>query len=202
MLELLDAVRTIARNGLAYSRDPYDRERYERLLDLACDQYEHVVGLPSEQVRARFMAELGHITPKVGADAAIFDEHGRILLMQRSDDHTWCLPCGWVEPGETPAESAQREVLEETGLRVRVDALVDVFTRRPGTGYGPHASIAVVYLCTMIGGQLRLSHEGLDLRFSVIDEVDEWHEMHERYARGALSAWDSRRQVPELHENH
>src|SRR5919108_5010859 len=97
ILPLLDELRTIARNGLTYATNSYDIERYQRLLDLACAYYGQALDLPPVEVRRRLSAELGYITPKVGADAALFDDEGRILLVLRADDERWCLPCGWVE---------------------------------------------------------------------------------------------------------
>jgi 8-oxo-dGTP pyrophosphatase MutT (NUDIX family) len=189
---LLEELQTIARNGLHYATDPYDRERYNRLLELVSAYYGAALELPAEEARQRLTGELGQITPKVGADAAIFDDAGRILLHLRADDRRWCLPCGWVEPNETPAEAAVREAYEETGLEVRPLELVDVFTRLPSVEYGPHTMIAVVYLCEITGGELRLSHEGLDLRYWVIDEVTDWHANHRDYALSAYQHWRAR----------
>ena len=116
ILPLLDELQTIARTGLNFTESPYDRERYERLLQLAVEYYGQALDLPPADVRERLAQELGYITPKVGAEAAIFDEEERILLVQRSDDQRWCLPCGWVDPNETPAQVAVRETREEVGL--------------------------------------------------------------------------------------
>ena len=188
-LPLLDELQTIARNGLAYATNPYDLERYQRLLTLATTYYAHIFELPIEEVRERLGAELGYITPKVGAEAALFDDTGRILLMLRADDQRWCLPCGWVEPNESPAEAAMREAREETGLIVRTVRLVDVFTRKPNIGYGPHTAVAIIYLCEVIGGTLEGSHEGLDVRYWRIEDVPVWHEMHQQYALAAHATW-------------
>jgi len=188
----LDELQTIARNGLAYADNPYDRDRYRRLLELASAYYGQVLDVPPAAVLDRFAAELGYITPKVGADAAIFDPLGRILLVLRSDDGKWCLPCGWVEPNESPLEAAARETKEETGLNVRPLRLVDVFTRKPNVGYGPHTAIAVVYLCEVVGGTLQGSHEGRDLRYWQIEDVPAWHELHQHYAVAAHAAWRAR----------
>src|SRR5690348_8710319 len=68
ILPLLDELRTIALNGLNYTENPYDRERYERLLALASQYYGQAVNLPPEEARQRLAAELGYVTPKVGAD--------------------------------------------------------------------------------------------------------------------------------------
>jgi ADP-ribose pyrophosphatase YjhB (NUDIX family) len=186
ILALLDELQTIARNGLAYSTNPYDTERYGRLLELAVNYYTKTLDVPADEVKKKFAAELGYITPKVGAEAAIFNDDARILLLRRSDDKTWCLPCGWVEPNESPAQAAVRETKEETGLDVQVLGLVNVFTRLPNTGHGPHTAVAVVYLCDIIGGSLQISHEHTGVRYWDVEEVPNWHELHEQYARAAL----------------
>jgi len=188
-LLFLDELRTIARNGLTYAQNEYDRQRYERLLDLTSQQYAAYLDLPTGLVKERLQAELGYITPKVGADAAIFDDEGRILLQQRVDDQRWCLPCGWLEPNESPQEAVVRETWEETGLHVRPVDLVGVFTRRPDPAWGLFTMVAVCFLCQVTGGELTLSHEGLDLRYWPLNEVPVWHATHEFYARKAYNLW-------------
>lgn len=192
ILPLLDELQTIARNGLTYSTSPYDQARYERPLEVASDYYGRVLDLPSAEVARRLSSEFGYITPKVGAEAAIFDAEGRILLMLRADDRLWCLPCGWVEPNESPAETAVRETREESGLEVRILQLVDVFTRKPSIEHGVHTAVAVVYLCEIIGGTLTISHEGIELRYWKVEEVPIWHELHHTYAVAARTAWRAR----------
>jgi ADP-ribose pyrophosphatase YjhB (NUDIX family) len=189
ILPLLDELQTIARTGLNFTESPYDRERYERLLQLAVEYYGQALDLPPADVRARLAQELGYITPKVGAEAGVFDEEGRILLVQRSDDQRWCLPCGWVDPNETPAQAAVRETREEVGLEVRIVRLVDVLTRLPSAETGPHTAVAVIYLCEITGGEIVLSHECLDARYWRIEDVPIWHELHQRYAEAARNCW-------------
>lgn len=195
---LLDQLQHIARNGLTYSQNPYDLERYEKLLALTTQSYSELLNQPAEEIKTAFTAELGHITPKVGADAAIFNDAGEILLMERVDGSGWCLPCGWVEPLERPFEAAVREVWEETGLVVEVKQLVGVFSRMPSPKFGPHTMIAVVHLCQVVGGDLTLSHEGLDLRYWPIDDMTNWHGIHEKYARAAYQMWQSGQTSPSI----
>ena len=64
-----------------------------------------------------------------GAAAIIFDEtRQKVLLTQRTDNGRWCLPGGGMDPGESAEEACVREVLEETGLEVRVTRLVGIYT--------------------------------------------------------------------------
>lgn len=192
LLPLLDELRTIARNGLTYAQNEYDRQRYARLLELTSQEYADYLNLPAGLVKERLQAELGYITPKVGADAAIFDDEGRILLHLRADDRRWCLPCGWLEPSESPEEAVVREAWEETGLRVHPTELVGVFTRRPDPAWGLFSMVAVCFLCEVTGGELTLSHEGLDLRYWPLDEVPVWHGSHAVYAQAAHALWQKR----------
>lgn len=190
-IALLEEVQTIARNGLNYTQNVYDRERYERLLGLCVQGYSELLDRPPVEIRTKLSGESGHITPKLGGDAAIFDEQGRVLLMDRVDGSGWCLPCGWVEPNERPADTAVRETKEETGLEVEVRRLVGVFSRPASQTTGLHSMSAVVHLCDVVGGELTLSHEGLGLRYWHLGEVPKWATDHEKKARAAHVMWVS-----------
>ncbi|MFL5802862.1 MAG: NUDIX domain-containing protein [Roseiflexaceae bacterium] len=192
ILALLDELRIMARNALPYVQDPYDHTRYTRILELVQLYYGAALDLPPADVRQRLAAELGRVTPKVGANAAIFDQHGDILLMCRSDSQQWCLPGGLVEVSETPMDTAVREAQEETGLACRPLQLVDFFTRPAGIHAGPHSLIAVVYLCEVIGGTLHGSPEGLEVRYWPLAEVRDWNTDHQAQARAAHSCWLAR----------
>jgi ADP-ribose pyrophosphatase YjhB (NUDIX family) len=198
ILNLLHEIQAIARNGLHFASGEYDRERYQRLMRLASRSYSDILELTEEEIIDRFGRELGYVTPKVGADAAIFNDRGEILLMERADGSGWCLPCGWVEANERPVDAAVREVYEETGLQVEVRQLVGVFTRQASLRNGPDSMIAVVHLCRITGGRLRLSHEGLALKYWPIEEMRAWHPNHDKYARAAHKMWQSEQLLPAI----
>ncbi|MCV6622189.1 MAG: NUDIX hydrolase N-terminal domain-containing protein [Cellvibrionaceae bacterium] len=189
--KLLDELRSIAQLGLNYSKDEYDLERYRRLLDLSAQQYEANCGLPSDVIKERFQQELGYITPKVGVSASVFDAEGKQLLVKRTDDHTWCLPCGWAEVGESPQESLRREVLEETGLVVEVKDQIRLGYRMPGEFGLPHTTYHLQFYCVLIGGEIRGSHETTDVGFYKISEIDNWHLDHELEAKTAHQYWEA-----------
>jgi ADP-ribose pyrophosphatase YjhB (NUDIX family) len=104
-------------------------------------------------------------TLMVGAAAVIFEDesHQKILLTRRSDNGKWCLPGGRMEPGESISEACEREVLEETGLRVQVKKLVGVYTSPDWVvqyhGGNRHQLVAMCFVCERSGGELQLSEE-------------------------------------------
>src|SRR5919202_1058485 len=69
--------------------------------------------------------------PELAVNIAIMHA-GRILLTQREDFEVWCLPGGAVDDGESVADAAVREALEETGLHVELTRLVGIYSRRKG----------------------------------------------------------------------
>jgi len=68
-----------------------------------------------------------------GVTAVVFDDAGRLLLGRRVDDGTWALIAGSMDPGEQPAETAVREVYEETGVHVVPERITSVLTQPPNT---------------------------------------------------------------------
>lgn len=75
-------------------------------------------------VRGDRAAALGDV--KVGTVAAVFDGAGRLLLTERQDNGSWCLPGGRVDAGESVRESCVRELREETGLDGEVAGLIAI----------------------------------------------------------------------------
>lgn len=189
LLEVLEEIRAIAQLGLNYTSNVYDRERYERLLMIACSEYESLSGLKSHHISDLFRSELGYITPKVGVSAAIFNPRGEILLVHRTDDRSWCLPCGWAEVRETPQQSVAREVLEETGFVVEVRDLIRLGTRMPGDFGLPHTTYHLEFFCEIVGGAISESHETTNIGFQPIDAPRKWHLDHQSEALAALEFW-------------
>jgi len=66
ILPLLDELQIIARNGLNYAQNPYDRERYERLMELTKRYYGEALDLSPAAVRERLSKELGYVTRRLG----------------------------------------------------------------------------------------------------------------------------------------
>lgn len=126
-----DELHSIADEQLSYHGDDwYVVHRMRRLQRVAAMVFAAQDAREADEVEVAFRGDLAHKTPYSGGDAGIIDEQGKILLIQRSDDHLWAMPGGLFEVGETPAEGVCREAFEETGLELDVRDLVGVYDSR------------------------------------------------------------------------
>ena len=110
-------LQSLAQAGLHYGKDIYDRERYERIREIAAEIISMKTKLPLDTVTGMFCSDSGYQTPKVDTRSAIFRD-GKILLVHEANG-TWSLPGGWCEVTMSPAENAVKETKEEAGARRR-----------------------------------------------------------------------------------
>lgn len=130
-------IHAIARTGLHYGPPAWDRERYEKLCDIAADMLAAGSDADLPQLRLLLEQERGHATPKVDVRGVVFHA-GRILLVREYlDEGRWTLPGGYAEINETPGDATAREVFEESGWRVRATRLLALYDRRLH-GHTPH----------------------------------------------------------------
>src|SRR3981081_749511 len=83
----------LAQNGLAFAKDPFDRERYEAVRAIAAEMIAQGGRWKPEEVLAQLSGESGYATPKVDVRAVVFRED-QILLVQERSDSKWSLPGG------------------------------------------------------------------------------------------------------------
>ena len=126
---IADELRSVADMGLRYAENDYDRERYHRAKSLSARLVAALEERPVDEVMGEYEGSLTHITPFIGADAAVFRE-GNILLIRREDNGLWAMPGGVTDVGETWAESAERELREEAGMKGVATKLLGVFDSR------------------------------------------------------------------------
>lgn len=100
----------------------------------------------------------------------IFDESKeKVLLTQRSDNGQWCLPSGRMDPGENVSETARRETLEETGLKIDLIRLTGIYSSPHRILVYPGDTRVQVVSFTfegeVTGGKLGLSNETTDFGY-------------------------------------
>ncbi len=113
---------------------------------------------------------------RLGCSAAIFDEQRRIFLTRRADNEQWCLPGGGMESGESVAEACQREVLEETGLTIRVKRLVGIYSHTDQLVVYPDGNkaqiVALHFEAEVLEGSLMLSKETIKFGYFTLEEME------------------------------
>ncbi len=126
-LEWAVELQSIAQAGLFYTKDNFDKERYEKIRMIAADMIHTQTDIPLEKVKDLFCNEVGYQTPKLDTRAAIFKDD-KILLVKENNG-TWSLPGGWVDVNVSVKENVIKEVKEEAGLDVSADVVIAVQDR-------------------------------------------------------------------------
>ena len=169
-LKLAIEIQSIAQNGLTYTNNVYDIERYERLRDISAEMVNMKTDIPIEKVKNLFCNETGYQTPKLDTRAVIFKDN-KILLVHENNG-TWSLPGGWVDVLESIKSNTVKEVKEETGLDVLAKKIIAIQDRnkhnKPVYAYGV---CKIFVLCDVIGGKFEKNIETTEIGYFTIDEL-------------------------------
>lgn len=124
--------------------------------------------------------------PVVGIGGVVIVD-GRALLIRRNNEPLrgqWSIPGGYLELGESLKDGVARELLEETGLTVRVLDLIEVFDRVyrdpdnlvPGNHPGPKYHFVIAdYLCEKVSGEARAGSDVTQVAYATEDELSQYH---------------------------
>lgn len=113
-----------------------------------------------------------HYDNPVPCAGVLVVHEGRLLLGKRRNNPFrgwWNVLGGFVEGREHPEHTAVREVFEESGLHVRLDGLHGIYMDRYGRM--PEATMNLVYLGRVVGGEARAGDDIVSLRWFARDEV-------------------------------
>ena len=160
-------IQALAQTGLAFTRDEYDRARYERFRTLAAQIMAQHTDLEVRDIEVMFTPQTGYATPKVDVRGAVFRD-GRILLVRETaDEDRWTLPGGWADVNESPAEAVVKEVREEAGLEVRAFKLGAVLdrSRHAHKPIYPFHIWKLFFLCEITGGEPQNGPETSEVAF-------------------------------------
>lgn len=158
-------LQAIAQIGLAFSQDPYDRHRYERIRELAASLIAQQSGLDDSSLLDHFRCETGYATPKVDVRAATFRQ-GKVLLVREISDGAWTLPGGWADVNQSAAECVVREVAEESGYIVRAVKLAAVYDyRKRNRPLHLDSIYKMFFICELAGGSASASIETSEAAF-------------------------------------
>jgi ADP-ribose pyrophosphatase YjhB (NUDIX family) len=106
----------------------------------------------------------------------VTDEKGCLLLHRRSDNERWALPGGTMDIGETIAQCAEREVQEETGLKVEAYRIVGIYSDPDHVfAYSDgevRQEFSVCFACHILAGEIAKSDESLEVKFWPVEDLD------------------------------
>lgn len=148
-----DKLRDVSSSGLHFANSIYDKENYQAVQNIAMEMLALASGDSIDEIEPLRTPHFSRPTPLSVGDAAVIDEEGHILLIQRADNSMWAMPGGMFEVGETPVEGAIRETFEETGVHCRAKSLVGVYDSRLVGGKSRFHMYQFVFLCEPIAGK-------------------------------------------------
>ena len=187
-----DELHAIANEGLHWSGDnPHNERRFRRVVRIAAEILAAQDMRDADTIERIYTQNLAHTAAYPGGDAAIFDQEGKILLIQRKDNQLWAMPGGMLEVGETPAEGTCREAWEETGMAVEPLALVGVYDSRLAGSVTSAHLYQFVFLCRPRdpSAQPIVTHETLDVGWYAETELPPLSPGHVRRVPDAFRYW-------------
>lgn len=128
-LDWAQRLQAVAQTGLSYQPQPFDRQRYEQIMQIAAEIAAAGNAQDLAPIHAAFSSQIGHATPKVDVRGVVFHDDRILLVQEKLDNNRWTLPGGWADIGESAGESVVREIWEETGYRARTLKLLAAFDR-------------------------------------------------------------------------
>jgi ADP-ribose pyrophosphatase YjhB (NUDIX family) len=166
LLNYAKRLKSIAHLGLTYANNDYDMERYREIEQISLEMIAMIADSPVERLLLYFNSEKEYITPKVDIRAVIFNDRREILLVKEKADGQWSLPGGWADIGQSPSETAVKEVLEETGFIVKPVKLLAVLDKRCHPHPPQPDYVYKIFIqCEVVGGEPHQAFDILDVNF-------------------------------------
>ena len=164
-------LQALAQTGLTYAGNPFDRERYQKLHEVAAEMFALHTGEAPATIENWFAVQPGYATPKVDVRGACFRD-GKVLLVRERSDGRWCLPGGWADVGDVPSEATVREVREEAGFECVACKVIGVFdANRGGEPFSAFHAFKIIFLCDITGGAADPDYEILAVDFFARDDI-------------------------------
>src|SRR6202022_2986830 len=165
-LSIARELRAIAQTGLTFTADRFDRQRYQRVRELAGSMLALGSGADYGAILDILLADNGYATPKVDVRGAAFVD-GRVLLVREISDGKWTLPGGWADVNQTASECVVREIAEESGFEARALKLAAVHDYQRSNRPARHIDsiYKIFFVCEITGGAARASDETSEVAF-------------------------------------
>jgi ADP-ribose pyrophosphatase YjhB (NUDIX family) len=169
-LEWAREIQATAQTGLHFAENNYQRQRFQRLLEISAEIIAEHSNLDQVELVNLFEDQIGYATPRVDVRGAVFLDRD-LLLVREIADGGWTMPGGWADVGDIPSAAVEREVLEEAGFEVKACKVIGIYdANRTGPLEVFHA-FKIVFLCDILGGEPRPSDETSEVAFFSQSEI-------------------------------
>jgi ADP-ribose pyrophosphatase YjhB (NUDIX family) len=180
-LSLLRRLLALSRTGSHFTGAQYradtnavfDRERYDEIGHIAAQLFALHTDAPVGELLKAWQSDDGYVTPKIDVRGAAFRDD-KILLVRERSDGKWTLPGGWADVNETPAQSVEKEIVQESGFTAKAVKLAAVYDRNKRN---PRPSAfhwwKFFFICEITGGAAQLSNETDGVEFFTFDTLPE-----------------------------
>jgi ADP-ribose pyrophosphatase YjhB (NUDIX family) len=169
-LEWAREIQALAQTGYHFAENDFQRERNQRLLEIAAQIVNEYSDIPYEPLNGLFKAQVGYATPRVDVRGAVF-RNEKLLMVRERADGGWTLPGGWADVGDVPSQAAEREVWEEAGFHVRARKMIGVYDANRITPMELFHAYKIVFLCDLVDGSPTPSNETSEVAFFARDEI-------------------------------
>lgn len=168
------ALQSLAQNGLAYTPNEFDRERFEVIRQIAAEILSTYSEVEAEALVDLFRGEKGYATPKIDVRGAVFKGDTILLVRELMDNGRWTLPGGWADVNDSPSEAVLREIREESGYEARPVKLAMLYDRRQhGHPLFYFTIYKLFFVCDLTGGAPTQSIETAGAAFFREDDLPE-----------------------------
>jgi len=170
---LIEQLQAIAQTGKHYSKDVFDRERYDQLENVAKKLTTKLANnVTTKQLDIFFDSDTGYVTPKVDVRAATFKDN-KILLVREKSSGEWSIPGGWGDIGYSAADIAVKETFEEAGIKVKPLKMISIKDMQKN--HYPKKNLNYVYKlfleCTPEENDIHSGVETSDVRYFTLNEA-------------------------------
>jgi len=171
LLNFAKRLKSISDIGMLYSKDEYDRERYNEIMEISYQLMQGATGTELSSLKELFLLNKDYPTAKVDIRALVIKDDA-VLLVKESADNKWSLPGGWADIGYSPKEVLIKECKEETGLEVIPQKLLAIFDKR----FHPHPPQAfyvykMIFHCKAVSTDISKGFDVLDVAYFDINNL-------------------------------
>lgn len=191
-LEWARQIQALAQTGRHYAENEYQRQRNQKLLEIAAEMVSAYTTVEQERILTVFDSQTGYATPRIDVRAAVF-ENGKLLLVRERQDGGWTMPGGWADVGDLPSQAAEREAWEEAGFRVQARKVIGIYDNNRIDPLQLFHAFKIVFLCDLIDGAARPSLETTEVAFFGREELPQrlsGQRTFPRHIQDAFAAYD------------